>query len=346
MDEFDSSHPSSIAATFSGPALTDLLGRVRDRVRARHYSLRTEKAYLHWIARYVRHHGRRDPAELGREHVEAFLSALATEAKVAASTQNQALSALLFLYRDVLFAVDGRRGELPWLDHVTRAKKPERLPVVLTANEVQRLLARLDGEAWLQAALMYGSGLRVSEALGIRIKDLDLARRALIVRGGKGQKDRTVMLADRLVPHLETQRSRARAAWESDRAAGLGGASLPFALARKYPQAPYDWGWFWLFPAEQMTIDPYGTEPERHHTEVAFIQRAIKSAVKRAGIDKPATPHTLRHSFATHLLQSGADIRTIQELLGHNDVSTTMIYTHVVGRVASGTVSPMDRLLE
>lgn len=323
-----------------------LLRRVRERVRARHYSLRTEKAYLHWIVRYIRFHGLRHPRELGREHLETFLSSLATEAKVAASTQNQALSALLFLYRDVLFEVDGRRGELPWLDHVTRAKKPERLPVVLTQGEVQRLLARLDGEDWLQAALMYGSGLRVGEALGIRIKDLDLARRALIVRAGKGQKDRTVMLADRLLPHLETQRTRARAIWESDRATGLGGVSLPFALAHKYPRAPYEWPWFWLFPAESMCPDPYGTGPVRHHLDVARIQRAIKSAVRRAGIEKPATPHTLRHSFATHLLQSGADIRTIQELLGHNDVSTTMIYTHVVGRVASGTVSPMDRLLE
>jgi integron integrase len=319
--------------------------RVRERVRARHYSLRTEKAYLHWVRRYILFHGRRHPRELGREDLEAFLSSLATKGKVSASTQNQALSALLFLYRDVLLESDGQRGTVPWLDKVTRAKKPERLPVVLSQLEVQRLLAQLDGELWLQAALMYGSGLRVSEVVGIRIKDLDLDRRSLMVRGGKGQKDRTVMVADRLVPHLDTQRQRARTRWEQDRAAGRGGVSLPFALARKYPQAPTEFGWFWLFPAEDFCRDVYSRSLVRHHADLARLQRGFKSALRKAGVDKPATPHTLRHSFATHLLQSGADIRTIQELLGHNDVSTTMIYTHVVGRVGAGTISPMDRLL-
>jgi integron integrase len=323
-----------------------LLVRVRERVRARHYSIRTEKAYLHWIWRYIRFHDRKHPRELGREHVEAFLSSLATRDQVAASTQNQALSALLFLYREVLTESDGKRGLVPWLDNVTRAKKPERLPVVLTATEVQRVLARLDGERWLQAALMYGSGLRVSEAIGIRIKDLDLDRRSLVVRGGKGQKDRTVMVADRLVPHLEAQRGRARTLWEADRAADRGGVSLPFALARKFPQSPFEWSWFWLFPAEDFCRDSYSRAPVRYHAEIARLQRAFRAAVRKAGIEKPATPHTLRHSFATHLLQAGSDIRTIQELLGHNDVSTTMIYTHVVGRAGSGTISPMDRLLE
>ncbi len=257
------------------------------------------------------------------------------------------MSALLFLYRDVLNESDGQRGTtVPWLDNVTRAKKPERLPVVLSPWEVQRLLGRLQGEAWLQAALMYGSGLRVSEAASIRIKDLDLERRALVVRGGKGQKDRTVMVADRLVPHLEAQRIRSRTRWDADRAAGLGGVSLPFALARKYPGAPVNWAWFWLFPADEYCKDAYSGAPVRHHQDLARVQRAFKSALRKAGIEKPATPHTLRHSFATHLLQAGSDIRTIQELLGHNDVSTTMIYTHVVGRAGSGTISPMDRLLE
>ena len=323
-----------------------LLQRVRERVRARHYSLRTEKAYTHWISRYIRFHGRRHPRELGREEMEAFLSSLATRDKVSASTQNQALSALLFLYREVLLESDGRRGTVPWLDNLTRAKKPERLPVVLSASEVQQLLARLDGELWLAAALMYGSGLRVGEAVGIRIKDLDLGKRALVVRGGKGQKDRTVMLADRLIPHLEAQRQRARELWKSDRAAARGGVSLPFALVRKYPQAPTEWGWFWLFPADGFCRDVGSRAWVRHHMDLTRLQRAFRQAVRKAGIVKPATPHTLRHSFATHLLQSGADIRTIQELLGHNDVSTTMIYTHVVGRVGSGTISPMDRLLE
>ncbi len=299
-----------------------LLQHIRDRVRARHLSYSTEKAYLHWVRRYIRFHGRRHPRELGRAHVEAFLSSLATQGRVAASTQNQALSALLFLYRDVLIDGDGKPGMLPWLDNVTRARKPERLPVVLSPVEVQRVLAHLNGENWLLAALMYGSGLRVGEAVAIRIKDLDLPRRGLVVRAGKGQKDRTVMIADKLVPHLEVQRQRSHAIFEADRAARAAGVSLPFALARKYPGAPV-----------------------RHHHHLARVQRAFKAAVRSAGIEQPATPHTLRHSFATHLLQSGADIRTIQELLGHSDVSTTMIYTHVAGRAGSGTMSPLDRLL-
>ncbi|MFO1378680.1 MAG: integron integrase [Steroidobacteraceae bacterium] len=317
-----------------------LLARVRGRIRARHYSLRTEQAYLHWIRRFVRFHGRRHPRELGAREVESFLSSLATQQQVSASTQNQALSALLFLYRDVLEV-----GEQPWLDNVVRAKRPEKLPVVLTAAEVQAVLDELTGTDWLLAALMYGSGLRVGEALALRVKDVDLARRSLTVRGGKGQKDRTVMLADRLRPHLELQRQRARAIFDSDRRLQRPGVSLPFALARKYPNAPVQWPWFWLFPAEGFCRDPYWRGMVRHHLHVARIQRAFRTAVRRAGIEKPATPHSLRHSFATHLLQSGADIRTIQELLGHNDVSTTMIYTHVLGRAGPGTESPLDRLL-
>ncbi len=322
-----------------------LLQHIRDRVRARHLSYNTEKAYLHWFRRYIRFHNRRHPRELGRAHVEAFLSSLATQGRVAASTQNQALSALLFLYRDVLIDVDGKPGVLPWLDNVTRARKPERLPVVLSPVEVQRVLARLDGENWLLAALMYRSGLRLGEAVAIRIKDLDLPHRGLVVRAGKGQKDRTVMIADKLVPHLEVQRQRSHAIFEADRAAHAAGVSLPFALARKYPVAPKEWPWFWLFPAQGFCTDPYSGALVRHHHHLARVQRPFKAAVRSAGIEQPAMPHTLRHSFATRLLQSGADIRTIQELLGHSDVSTTMIYTHVAGRAGSGTLSQLDRLL-
>ncbi len=287
--------------------------------------------------------GIRGPRELGRAHLEAVVSSLATQGHVAASTQNQALGALFFLYPVV--DRDGKPGTLPWLDNVTWARKPERLPMVLSSVDVQRVLAHLSGVNWLLAALMYGSGLRVGEAVAVRIKDLDLPRRGLAVRAGKGQKDRTEMIADKVVPHLEVQRQRTRTVFETDRAARAAGVSLPFAWARKYPGAPQEWCWFWLFPANGFCTDPYSGSLVRHHQHLARVQRAFRTAVRSAGLEQRATPHTLRHSFATHLLQSGADIRTIQELLGHSDVSTTMIYTHVAGRAGSGTLSPLDRLL-
>ncbi len=316
-----------------------LVQAVRARIRAKHYSFRTEKSYVHWIRRYILFHGRRHPRELGAADMEKFLSSLASEHRVAASTQNQALAALLFLYREVLEMAD-----LPWLDNVIRAKRPQYLPVVLSGSEVRLLLGHLKGEDWLATALMYSAGLRVSEALSLRIQDIDIERRVIHVRAAKGQKDRSVMVAERLIPHLQAQFDRARGVFDADRAAQRPGVLLPFALHRKYPNAPVEWPWFFLFPADGICFDSHSQRPIRLHRHPARLQRAFREALRRAGIQKAATPHALRHSFATHLLESGADIRTIQTLLGHADVSTTMIYTHVVGRGATGTISPLDKL--
>ena len=315
-----------------------LLDVVRDRIRAKHYSYRTEKAYLQWIRRFVRFHRGRHPREMGKGEVERFLTTLATRDHVSASTQNQALAALLFLYREVLSI------ELPWLDGVVRGKRPVSMPVVLTRHETWAMLGQLNGEPWLIASLLYGSGLRVLECLQIRIKDIDLEYRSITVRDGKGQKDRVVPIAEMLLPHVSTQMDRTRAMFEADRSAGRPEVSLPQALARKYPRASTSWPWQFLFPSPTLCADPYGAGPIRHHLHPQRIQRAVSDAVRRAGITKPATPHTLRHSFATHLLESGTDIRTVQELLGHSDVKTTQIYTHVLHRGGTGTRSPLDFL--
>jgi integron integrase len=315
-----------------------LLDAVRDRIRAKHYSYLTEQAYLYWVRRFVRFHGRRHPRDLGKTEIESFLTSLAIKERVSASTQNQALAALLFLYREVLGLA------FPWLDEVVRAKHPVRAPVVLTRSEVWGLLGSLNGAPWLIASLLYGSGMRVLECLQTRIKDVDLEYRSITVRDGKGQKDRVVPLAEVLLPHVTAQMERSRALFDADRAAHRPGVSLPHALSRKYPAASTSWPWQFLFPAPTFCTDPYGSGPVRHHVHPHRIQRAVSEAARRVGIAKPVSPHTLRHSFATHLLETGADIRTVQELLGHSDVKTTMIYTHVLQRGGTGTRSPLDTL--
>lgn len=314
-----------------------LLDRVRERCRVKHYSIRTEKRYVDWIRRFILFHGKRHPAEMGAPEVEAFLSHLAVARDVAPSTQNQALAALLFLYRDVL------EIELPWLDGVTRAKKPSRLPVVLTVTEVRALLAHLDGVHHLVAALLYGSGLRLMEAIRLRVKDVDFARLEITVRDGKGGKDRRTMLPGSLVEPLKQQLQRVSVLHEQDRRDGLPPVYLPHALARKYPKAGLELGWQYLFPARKPSKDPRSGIIRRHHLNEKAFQRAFKRAVREAGLVKPASSHTLRHSFATHLLENGYDIRTVQELLGHQDVRTTQIYTHVLNRGGHGVRSPLDQ---
>lgn len=315
-----------------------LIDRVRETIRYKHYSLRTEQAYVEWIRRFVRYHQRRHPKEMGADEVRAFLGHLAADLKVAAATHQQALSALLFLYREVLGVT------LPWLDDLVRPKKPKRLPVVLSHAEVRLLLENLVGTHALMAHLLYGTGMRLMECVRLRIKDVDFDRGEILIRDGKGAKDRITVLPQSLIPALGKHLQRVRQLWETDRSAGREGVYLPEALTRKYPNAPREWGWFWCFPAAELSIDPRTAIERRHHTHEQALQRAIKRALVVAGIAKPASTHTLRHSFATHLLQSGYDIRTVQELLGHSDVSTTMIYTHVMNRGGRGVVSPADAL--
>ena len=314
-----------------------LLEKVRERCRVRHLSLRTEQAYSAWIWRFIRANAGVHPRKLGKIEVEAFLTRLAAEGGVAASTQNQALSALLFLYREVL-AID-----LPWLSEVVRAKRPRRVPVVLSRDEVGRMLTMLDGRLWLQAALLYGTGLRLMECLRLRVKDVDFERGEITVRAGKGNKDRRVPLPQRLREPLAAAIERVRLLHEQDRALGLAGVWLPDALERKYPHAGHELGWQYVFPASAPSRDPRSGLLRRHHVDEASLQRAVQTARRKAGIVKPATCHTLRHSFATHLLEAGYDIRTIQELLGHKDVATTQIYTHVLNRGPLAVYSPLDR---
>ncbi len=314
-----------------------LLDSVRDAIRRRHYSPRTEERYVHWIKRFIYFSDRRHPRELGAAEVTAFLNHLARERNVAASTQNQALSALLFLYREALGT------PLPWLDELERAQRPARLPTVLTATEVRQLLDRMSGTKWLMASLLYGAGLRLRECLKLRVKDVDFGYRQLMVRDGKGAKDRVTMLPAPLVEPMKRQIDRVRALHERDLAAGYGTVELPDALGRKYPRAPYELGWKFVFPSHKLSRDPASGELRRHHVYENYVTRAVKRAASAAGIVKPVSCHTLRHSFATHLLESGYDIRTVQELLGHADVSTTMIYTHVLSKGGRGVVSPLER---
>ena len=316
------------------PRLLDL---VRREIRTRHYSRRTELTYVHWIVRYIRFHGRRHPRELSEDHLSAFLSSLANERHVAAATQNQALSALLFLYKSVLHL------DLPWLTGVTRARRPRRLPVVLTKEEIDAMLSHMSGTASLMARLMYGTGLRLNECLSLRVKDVDLARGQLIVRQGKGAKDRATMFPRSLVEAMTAHLAEAQRIYRADRAADMPGVELPYALEVKKPDAGKTWAWHWVFPQDHLSVDPRTGIRRRHHEFDQTFQRALKRAAHQAGIAKPVSSHTLRHSFATHLMEAGYDIRTVQELLGHKDVSTTMIYTHVLNRGGRGVVSPLDR---
>ncbi len=315
-----------------------LLEQLRDAIQRRHYSWRTEETYVHWIKRFIYFSGRRHPRDLGAPEVTAFLNYLAREREVAAATQNQALSALLFLYKEVL------GHPLPWLEDLERAKRPARLPSVLTRDEVQRLLGQMQGVKWLMASLLYGAGLRLRECLKLRVKDVDFGYRQILVRDGKGAKDRVTMLPQSVVEPLQAHLVRVQTLHERDLAAGYGDFELPDALARKYPRAPYEWAWKFVFPSHRLSTDPRSGVIRRHHVYENYVIRGVKQAAFAARIAKHVSCHTLRHSFATHLLEAGYDIRTVQELLGHTDVSTTMIYTHVLNKGGQGVKSPLDRL--
>jgi len=316
-----------------------LLDRVRAAVRLRHYSRRTEKAYVAWIRRYILFHGKRHPMDMSAPEMTRFLSSLAVDGGVAASTQNQALSALLFLYRDVL------EVDVPWLDGIVRAKRPQRLPIVLTREEVRAVLRSLHGVPRLMACLLYGSGLRLLECCRLRVQDIDFGGNQIAVRGAKGDKDRVTILPSVIKQDLARHLDTVREQHARDVQSGAGWVELPYALGRKYPNAGREWVWQWLFPATRFYREQATGQVRRHHLHETVLQKIVKDAVHRAGIAKRATPHTLRHSFATHLLEDGRDIRTVQELLGHRDVSTTQIYTHVLNRGPSGVRSPVDTML-
>lgn len=327
--------PESTPYEASPPKLLDL---VRDKIRVKHYSIRTETQYLQWIKRFILFHNKRHPREMGAKEVEAFLTHLATVGNVSASTQNQALSALLFLYREIF------ELELPWLDQVVRAKKPQRLPVVLSKPEVANILARMQGTHGLIARLLYGTGMRIMECCRLRVQDIDFDRGEILIRDGKGAKDRVTMLPQILIEPLKAHLLWRKGLFEHDTVKGMAEAYLPDALERKYPNASTSWVWQYVFCSGSYSIDPRSGHERRHHLDEKLIQRAVKKAVIEAGITKLATPHTFRHSFATHLLEGGYDIRTVQELLGHSDVATTMIYTHVLNKGGRGVSSPLDVL--
>jgi integron integrase len=315
-----------------------LLDQLRETIRVRHYSIRTENAYCDWARRFILFHGKRHPSGMAADEVTAFLTHLANERNVSASTQNQAKSALLFLYKQVLGI------NLPWLDEIVQAKRGTRLPVVLTPREVRDLLGATQGTMGLVIGLLYGTGMRLLECLRLRVKDVELARREIVIREGKGNKDRVTVLPENLMLPLQKHLVRVKALHDADVAAGFGAVYLPDALAVKYPNAARHWGWQWVFPSPVRSVDPRSGVERRHHIYPESVQRAVREAARHVGIVKPCSPHVLRHSFATHLLQAGYDIRTVQELLGHSDVKTTMIYTHVLNRGGRGVISPLDTL--
>lgn len=315
-----------------------LLEVVQQKVRVKHYSIRTEMQYLQWVKRFILFHHKRHPREMGGPEVEAFLSHLVTHGNVSSSTQNQALSALLFLYREVLGI------SLPWMDDVVRAKKPQRLPVVLSKQEVGKILDHMQSTHGLIARLLYGTGIRIMECCRLRVQDIDFDRGELLIRNGKGAKDRVTMLPKSLVEPLRAHLIWRKGLFDADAAKGKAEVYLPDALERKYVNAATSWAWQYVFCSGSYSVDPRSGRERRHHLDEKLVQRAVKKAVGLAGVNKPATPHTFRHSFATHLLEGGYDIRTVQELLGHSDVSTTMIYTHVLNKGGRGVSSPLDTL--
>ncbi|WP_456405408.1 integron integrase [Thiolapillus sp.] len=316
------------------------LQQIARAIRVRHYSIRTEEAYVSWAKRFILFHNKKHPADMGEQEVAGFLNHLAVERNVAANTQNQALNALVFMYKEVL-----GKPLNPEIQGLVRAKRPKRLPVVLSRDEVAGLISQLSGTSWLVACLLYGSGLRLIEAVRLRVMDLEFDRKAILVRNGKGAKDRVVTLADELIQPLQRHLQNVKTTHERDLEAGFGCVHLPHALSRKYPNACREWGWQYVFPASRRGIDPRNGMERRHHIDVSVIQKAVKVAVRRAGIHKKASCHTLRHSFATHLLERGMDIRTVQEQLGHKDVRTTQIYTHVLNRGGLAVRSPLSGLL-
>jgi integron integrase len=313
-----------------------LLDQMSDALRTRHYSYRTEQSYIEWARRYILFHDKRHPAEMDAPEIQAFITYLAVEKQVAASTQNQALSAILFLYRNVL------HKEVAMPSKIVSANRPKHLPAVLTHAEAMAVIEKMSGVHQLMAKLLYGSGLRLMECVRLRVKDVDFGNHQIIIRDGKGEKDRATILPDSVVPLLQTQLKKARTIHQKDLQDGFGETNLPYALDRKYPSASKEWAWQYIFPASNRSLDPRSGKMRRHHVDESVLQKAVREAARQAGIDKPVTPHTFRHSFATHLLQNGYDIRTVQELLGHKDVKTTMIYTHVLQRGGMAVKSPLD----
>ncbi|MDP2647213.1 MAG: integron integrase [Desulfobacterales bacterium] len=322
----------------SGNRGSNLLGQVQNRIRCKHYSIRTEQAYVEWIKKFILYHGKRHPSEMGEKEISAFLTYLAVKKNVSASTQNQALSAVVFLYREVI------QKELGEFKDLIRAKRPAKLPVVFSKKEVKNILIQLEGKDWLMGQLLYGAGLRVMECVRLRVKDVDFDYKQIVIRDGKGKVDRITLLPIIIIDNLKLHLEKVKLIHNRDLKEGFGAVYMPYALERKYPSANRSWAWQYAFPASHRSIDPRAGIERRHHISEAVIQRAIKTAIRNADISKAGSCHTLRHSFATHLLESGYDIRTVQELLGHKDVSTTMIYTHVLNRGGKGVQSPGDTL--